>query len=92
MVWVLIVVAYAFTPVMPQDFNSSNIEPLSINQLGEYEREFIFDVQNIDVYKKDIAFFTKHQYIEVYCDNELIYEYTTNGSIWGHTNGAFGRL
>ena len=47
-----------------------------------------FDVSNLSAHEMDIAFFTKHQYIKIYGDNELIYEYTDNGGIWGHTNGV----
>lgn len=84
----LFIAAFLFTPMLPEDLSSTSIEPVSINQLGEYEREFIFNVSDIDVDKTDIAFFSKHQYIKVFRDHELIYEYTENGGIWGHTNGA----
>lgn len=88
LVFILIILAFIFTPILPENLNSNYIEPVSINQLGEYEREFIFDVSDIDVDKTDIAFFSKHQYMKIYSDNELIYEYAENGGIWGHTNGA----
>ena len=72
----------------PNGSDSSVIEPVSIRELSEYEREFTFDVSNLSAHEMDIAFFTKHQYIKVYGDSELIYEYTDNGGIWGHTNGV----
>lgn len=65
------------------------LEPTSIIQTGEYDRQFLFDVSDIDTAENDIVFFTKHQFTKVYSDDTLIYEYTENGGIWGHTNGAF---
>ena len=88
LVFTLFISAFIFTPMVPKGSDSSVIEPVSILQLSEYERKFTFDVSNLSAYGMDIAFFTKHQYIKVYSDNELIYEYTDNGGIWGHTNGA----
>lgn len=88
LVFALFVLAFMFTPMAPNGSDPSVIEPVSIRQLGEYEREFTFDVSNLSAHEMDIAFFTKHQYIKIYGDNELIYEYTDNGGIWGHTNGV----
>lgn len=53
----LFIAAFLFTPVLPEDLSSTSIEPVSINQSGEYEREFIFNVSDINVDKTDIAFF-----------------------------------
>ena len=88
LVFTLFTLAFVFTPMAPKGSDSSVIEPFSIHQLSEYEREFIFDVSSLSDQGKDIAFFTKHQYIKVYSDSKLIYEYTDNGGIWGHTNGV----
>ena len=88
LVFTLFILAFVFTPTAPKGTDSNVIEPVSIHQLSEYEREFTFDVSNLSDHDMDIAFFTKHQYIKVYGDNELIYEYTDNGGIWGHTNGV----
>lgn len=88
LVFTLFILAFVFTPMAPKGSDSSVIEPFSIHQLSEYEREFTFDVSNLSDHGMDIAFFTKHQYIKVYSDSELIYEYTDNGGIWGHTNGV----
>ena len=88
LVFTLFIFAFIFTPMAPNGSDSSVIEPVSIRQLSEYEREFTFDVSNLSAHEMDIAFFTKHQYIKIYGDNELIYEYTDNGGIWGHTNGV----
>ena len=89
LIFILFTLAFLFTPELPLDSDSVPIEPISIQQTGENERVFIFDVHNLDADKTDIAFFTKHQYVKIYSDTELIYEYTENGGIWGHTNGAF---
>ena len=88
LVFTLFILAFIFTPMTPNGSDSSVIEPVSIRELSEYEREFTFDVSNLSAHEMDIAFFTKHQYIKIYGDNELIYEYTDNGGIWGHTNGV----
>ena len=88
LVFTLFTLAFVFTPMAPKGSDSSVIEPFSIHQLSEYEREFTFDVSNLSDHGMDIAFFTKHQYIKAYSDSELIYEYTDNGGIWGHTNGV----
>ena len=88
LVFILFILAFIFTPMVPNGLDSSVIEPVSIRQLNEYESEFIFDVSNLSAHETDIAFFTKHQYIKIYGDYELIYEYTDNGGIWGHTNGV----
>lgn len=53
----LFIAAFLFTPMLLEDLSSTSIEPVSINQSGEYEREFIFNVSDIDVDKTDIAFF-----------------------------------
>lgn len=88
LVFTLFTLAFVFTPMAPKGSDSSVIEPFSIQQLSGYEREFTFDVSNLSGHGMDIAFFTKHQYIKAYSDSELIYEYTDNGGIWGHTNGV----
>ncbi len=84
----MVIMALYFTPMPPEDTTIDIIEPVMTNQLNESEREFVFDVSDIDTYKKDIVFFAKHQYVKIYADNELIYEYTENGGIWGRTTGA----
>lgn len=84
----LVIMAIYFSPVPPEDTTIDVIEPVETIELGEYEREFIFDVSEVDTYKKDIVFFAKHQYIRIYANDELIYEYTENAGIWGRTTGA----
>lgn len=87
-IFILIIFSAISTPIVSEDFNTSLIEPFCITQAGEYEKELLFDVSDMDLYKKDIAFFSKHQYIKVYSDNNLIYKYDESGGIWGRTNGA----
>lgn len=89
MVLILCTMACVFTSTPPQDTNMHYLEPTTIIQTDEHVRQFIFDVSEVDSTKNDIAFFTKHQFTEVYSDDTLIYEYTDDGDIWGHTNGAF---
>lgn len=81
--------AFANAPAMPQDVSSGVLEPVSINRIDELTREFTFDVSDLNMDQTDIAFFSKHQFIEVYSDGRLIYAYTEDGGIWGHTTGAF---
>lgn len=87
-VFTLILLAFIYTAPMPEGRSYHSIEPISITTINEYEREFLFDVSNLDVYQNDFAFFTKHQYIKVYSNDELIYSYAYDGGIWGHTTGA----
>jgi len=89
MVLILGILACNLTSIPPQDTNMHYLEPTSIVQTGDYDRQFLFDVSDIDTAENDIAFFTKHQFTKVYSDDTLIYEYTEDGGIWGHTNGAF---
>lgn len=58
-IFCLFIAAFLFTPVLLEDLSSTSIEPVSINQSEKYEREFIFNVSDIDVYKTGIAFFFK---------------------------------
>ncbi len=89
MVLIFAVITSVKSPLQPYDTELGIIEPVSIIQTGEYEREFIFDVRGLEYNRNDIAFFTKHQYVQIYGDNKLLYEYVEDGGIWGHTTGAF---
>lgn len=84
-----IVASFWDTPLQPGNGEMTIIEPVSITQTGEYEREFLFDVAGLKSNRNDISFFTKHQYASLYADNELIYTYNESGGIWGHTPGAY---
>lgn len=85
---VLITLSFFQTPTPPEDTSANIIEPTVTNQISKYEREFIFDVEEIDIYKKDFVFFTGHEYVKVYADDVLVYENTDDGGIWGHTTGS----
>lgn len=89
LVLTFVVFTSANSPVQPYDTELGVIKPIAVNQIREYEREFIFDVSDLEYNKNDIAFFTKHQYVHIYADNELLYEYAEDGGMWGHTTGAF---
>ena len=56
LVFTLFILAFTFTPMVPSGSDSSVIEPVSIRQLNEYEREFTFDVSDLSNYRTDIAF------------------------------------
>jgi len=80
--------AFCFTKTYPEDSDIKVINPVSITEKGTQEREFVFEFSGEDIYENNLVFFSKHQYIEVYCDGKMVYEYTEDGGIWGHTTGV----
>ncbi|MDE6516367.1 MAG: hypothetical protein K2L18_00745, partial [Acetatifactor sp.] len=63
------------------------IEPGSHDILSDGTQRYTFNCapSDMDYY---LLFYTNHQEVQVYADNELIYERNKADSIFGHTSGA----
>lgn len=85
-----IVSSFFGTPVQPGHMGRKIIKPTLVDyKMAEKERTFHFNVKNQEQSKNDLSFYTKHQYVTVYADDELLYTYDEDGGIWGHTPGAY---
>lgn len=85
-----IVTSFFGTPLQPGNGTREIIKPISVDyKITEKERTFLFDVEKKEREKKDLSFYTKHQYVTIYADEELLYTYDKDGGVWGHTPGAY---
>lgn len=66
----------------------SKRDPVRVEQVSDAVQNYYFDVSDMTVYGMDVAFFSHHQFIRVYVDDEEIYTQTRNGGIWGRSPGS----
>lgn len=64
------------------------LKPDKVVQAGEYAREYYFDVGSKSLEGQEIAFYTNHQNVTVYCNSARLYELRQADSPWGHTTGS----
>ena len=50
--------------------------------------EYVFDVSKIEVECPCIEFYTNHQYVEVFADGKMIYNFGENKSVYGNSPGS----
>lgn len=63
-------------------------EPIKIEQTCDAVQNYYFDVSDMTVFGMDVAFFSHHQFVRVYADEEEIYSQTKGGGIWGRSPGS----
>lgn len=68
--------------------NILHLKPDNIVQVGEYAKEYYFDVGSKSLGGQGIAFYTNHQNVTVYCNSARFYELKQTNSPWGHTTGS----
>jgi len=66
----------------------SERKPVKVEQVTDAVQNYYFDVSDMTVYGMDVAFFSHHQFIRVYADDEEIYSQTKGGGIWGRSPGS----
>ncbi|MBE5865558.1 MAG: diguanylate cyclase [Lachnospiraceae bacterium] len=62
--------------------------PIKMEQISDAVQNYYFDMSDMTVYGIDVAFFSHHQFIRVFADDEEIYTQTKGGGIWGKTPGS----
>ena len=66
--------------------------PIKMEQENDAVQNYYFDMSDMTVYGVDVAFFSHHQFIRVYADDEEIYTQTKGGGIWGRTPGSMWNI
>lgn len=66
----------------------NTLEPLSVENIDDDTKIYTFDVSHFTENNNDITVYTNHLFTRVYSDDELLYEDTKDGGIWGRTPGS----
>lgn len=84
----LILISGYFTMEGAEEQALSERKPLMMEQVSDGVQNYYFDVSDMTVSGMDVAFFSHHQFIRVYADDEEIYTQTKGGGIWGRSPGS----
>lgn len=85
---VLIFMAF-FTNTKYVHYQTYDICKPSLEQkAADGSETFTFHVEEMGHKQETIAFFTNHQFVEVFEDGELVYSVLKDGGVWGHTTGS----
>lgn len=69
----------------------TQIFPIDYIKTDDGKRQYTFNIDSNPM-NNYLMFYTNHQDVYVYADNELVYERTKVNTIWGHTTGAIWNI
>lgn len=86
--FVLILISGCTTKDGVKEKELSERKATRMEQVSDAVQNYYLDVSDMDEYGLDMAFYSHHQYVRVYADEQEIYAQTGNGGIWGRTPGS----